>query len=58
MSTALLRVLGVVGALAMANGPLAAQEPPPTPDDLTLRPGDTIATVENLLDITPKLTPD
>jgi plastocyanin len=87
MSKVLLWVLGVVGILAMAGGPLMAQvEPAPTAEELTLRPGDTIswapasphrmrfggtvthkgaplplttfAALENLIEITPKLTPD
>jgi hypothetical protein len=42
MVRTLLRVLSLLGTLAVGLGLLSAQEPAPTPDDLTLRPGDTI----------------
>jgi hypothetical protein len=41
-------VLGLVGLLVLDSTQLLAQaEPPPTPDDLTLRPGDTITWTVN-----------
>jgi len=42
MVRTLLWVLSLLGTLALSLGLPSAQEPAPTPDDLTLRPGDTI----------------
>src|SRR4029077_12034548 len=42
MERTLLSGLSVLGTLAVGLGLLYAQVPPLTPDDLTLRPGDTI----------------
>jgi hypothetical protein len=42
MTKNLLAALGLTALLTVGLGPLLAQEPAPTQDDLTLRPGDTI----------------
>jgi plastocyanin len=42
MPKTLISILIFLGALTVGPGSLLAQEPPPTPADLTLRPGDTI----------------
>lgn len=42
MAKMFLWILSLVALLAVSAGPVSAQEPPPTPDDLILRPGDTI----------------
>jgi hypothetical protein len=42
MKRTLLWAFGILGTFAVGLGLLSAQEQAPTPDDLTLRPGDTI----------------
>jgi hypothetical protein len=42
MPKTLISTLIYLGALTVGPGSLLAQEPPPTPEELTFRPGDTI----------------